>query len=242
MIKDRIVDKIIKTESSANSVFEDKGRIYTFLNPVSYLDAEKHVELFDSIDGIFADGALVVKAIRLVYHARVEKREFDMSSMAKSLFNYAVENDKTIYIIASKDEEIENAVEKIKKSFPNLRLLGYRSGYFMDSQEYEEAISRVISLSPDYLIVGMGAIKQEEFLVKTKNAGFKGIGFTCGAFITQIANYASGVDFFPDWAVRFNVRFIYRIFKEPHTRKRYLKAGVVFPFKFLCNKWGLAKS
>ena len=205
---DIVVNKIINTENKINSVFIDKGKIYTFLNPVSYLDAVNNRDLFSQFDGIFADGSLVIRAIKLLYQKKVEKREFDMSSMARSLFNYAIDNEKTIYIIASKQEEIENAIGKFKTKYPNLNIIGYRSGFFKDSQEYNATISKVISLSPDYLIVGMGAVKQEKFLLKTKNAGYNGIGFTCGAFITQTANYAEEVDFFPEWAVRYNVRFI----------------------------------
>lgn len=239
MNKDIVVNKIILTESIADSVFIENGKIYTFLNPVSYLDAVKHKELFMQFDGIFADGALVVKAIKTFYHKSIEKREFDISSMARDLFSYAVENQKSIYIIASKQDEIEKAVGKIKNGYPNLKITGFKSGYFKDSQEECSAISKVISLSPDYLIVGMGAVKQEEFLLKAKNMGFNGIGFTCGGFMTQTANYAEGINYFPKWAIRFNVRFIYRLYKEPHTRKRYLKAAFFFPYRFILNKYGL---
>lgn len=234
---DVIANEIIATEDIANSVFYEKGRIFTFLNPVSYLDAVKYKDLFGQFDGIFADGSLVVKAIEILYHVRVKKREFDMSSMARSLFDYAMENDKSVYIIASKHDEVEKAIEKIKKNYPNLRLLGFRSGYFNDRYEYEATISKVIDISPDYLIVGMGVIKQEEFLLRIKKAGFKGVGFTCGAFITQTAKFAAEIDYFPRWAVKYNLRFMYRIYKEPHTRKRYLKACFLFPFKILYNKF-----
>jgi len=239
MNNDILINKIISTETVADSVFEKYGRIYTFLNPVSYLDAVKHQELYAQMDGIFADGTMVVKAIRLLYHKRVEKREFDMSSMARKLFEFATERGKTVYIVASKQEEIEKAIEKLKNKFPSLRILGFRSGYFRDSQEIDVTIKKVISLSPDYLIVGMGVVKQEEFLLMAKKAGYQGIGFTCGAFITQTANFAAEIDFFPDWAVRYNLRFMYRLYKEPHTRKRYLKAGFLFPYRFLCNKFGI---
>ena len=239
MEKDVLVDILISTDELASTAFVKKGKIYTFLNPVSYLDAVKHKELFSQFDGIFADGALVVKMINIFYHKMIEKKEFDMSSMARDLFNYAVDNDKSIYIIASKQDEIEKAVGKIKNEYPNLRIIGFRSGYFKDTQEECSAISKVISLSPDYLIVGMGAVKQEEFLLKAKKSGFEGIGFTCGGFITQTANYATGIDYFPDWTVRYNVRFIYRLFKEPHTRTRYLKAVFLFPYRFVLNKYGL---
>ena len=62
------------------------------------------------MDGIFADGGLLVKAIKLVYGKQVTRRSFDMTSMAPELFSYAEENGKTIYIVASKQEQVEKAV------------------------------------------------------------------------------------------------------------------------------------
>ena len=114
MIKDRIVDKIIKTESSANSVFEDKGRIYTFLNPVSYLDALGHKDVYNALDGIFADGALLVAAIRLCYGIKVGRFSFDMTSLAPKLLEYACKENKSVYIVASAQDQVERAVEIFK--------------------------------------------------------------------------------------------------------------------------------
>ena len=49
------VSKIISTESfSVNQIFENRGKIYTYLNPVSYLTALDNKELFRRLDGLFA--------------------------------------------------------------------------------------------------------------------------------------------------------------------------------------------
>ena len=58
-----LVDKILSTENySVNQIFGTKGKVYTYLNPVSYLTALDHKELFGKMDGIFADGGLLVMA------------------------------------------------------------------------------------------------------------------------------------------------------------------------------------
>ena len=50
-------EKIIKTEDIISSSFlEQKGNVYTFLNPVSYIDALHQKYIFTRFDGIFADG------------------------------------------------------------------------------------------------------------------------------------------------------------------------------------------
>lgn len=71
-------------------------------------------------------------------------------------------------------------------------------------------------------------------MLKVKEAGFKGIGFTCGGFIHQTAK--NEIDYYPAWVNRMNVRFIYRMYKEPHTRKRYLQAALVFPARFIYER------
>ena len=103
-----LIRKIISTEDFLlNEIFERQGQIYTFLNPVSYLFALENKELFGRFDGIFADGSILVLAIRLLYGKRVTRRSFDMTSIVPKLLDYAVENDKTIYIVASKQVATE---------------------------------------------------------------------------------------------------------------------------------------
>ena len=122
-----LVSKIISTESfSVNQIFENKGKAYTYLNPVSYLTALDNKELFSQLDGIFADGELLVKAIKMVYGKQVTRRSFDMTSMAPELFSYAEEHGKTIYIVASKQEQVEKAVEIFREWYPKVKFAGYR--------------------------------------------------------------------------------------------------------------------
>lgn len=76
-----LLNKIIQTDKLLFlHLVTQKNRIYTFLNPVSYLIALENKSLFEQFDGIFADGSLLVSAIRLVYGKRVTRRSFDMTS------------------------------------------------------------------------------------------------------------------------------------------------------------------
>ena len=230
-----LVSKILSTESfSVNQIFENKGKIYTYLNPVSYLTALDNKELFSQMDGIFADGGLLVKAIKLMYGKQVTRRSFDMTSMAPELFAYAAKYGKTIYIVASKLEQVEKAVEIFRERYPKVKFAGYRNGYFANEDEMEQEAKHITELNPDFLIVGMGALMQEKFLLKVKHAGYQGIGFTCGGFIHQTSR--NEIDYYPAWVDKTNLRFAYRMWKEPHTRKRYLMAGLLFPARFIAER------
>ncbi len=230
-----LINKILHTDKqSVEEILKGGKGIYTFLNPVSYLDALKHKELFSSFDGIFADGGLLVKAIKIAYGATVKRRSFDMKSLAPIVFSYAAKAGKSVAIVATKQEMVEKAVANLKKSFKGLNISYYRNGYFKSEHEMDEEAKKIVTQHPDFLIVGMGIIKQEQFLLKVRDAGYQGIGFTCGGFIHQTAQDKAG--YYPDWVDKHGLRFVYRMYKEPHTRKRYAKAAFVFPVRFMWEK------
>lgn len=231
-----LVKNIISTEKQTIDQFLSKqGKIYTFLNPVSYLTALDNKKLFEQFDGIFADGSILVAAIKLLYGKSITRRSFDMTSLAPQLLSYAEQNKKTIYIVASKQEQVEKAVGIFKERYPNLQISGYRNGYFTSDSEMDKEAKYITEINPDFLIVGMGALMQEQFLLKVKLAGFKGIGFTCGGFIHQTSQ--DEIEYYPAWADKLNLRFVYRMYKEKHTRKRYLQAAFLFPIRFILERF-----
>ena len=230
-----LVQKILATETlSLDEVFTKRGRVYTFLNPVSYLSALDEKAMFAHFDGIFADGSILVAAIKTVYGRSVTRRSFDMTSLAPELLSYAETHNKSIYIVASRQEQVEKAVGIFNGRYPKLMVAGYRNGYFASEKEQDEEAQHIVGVNPDFLIVGMGALMQERFLLKVKDSGYRGIGFTCGGFIHQTAK--DEIDYYPAWADKLNLRFVYRMYKEKHTRKRYLQAAFLFPARFICER------
>ena len=230
-----LVQKILATETlSLDEVFTKRGRVYTFLNPVSYLSALDDKAMFACFDGIFADGSILVAAIKTVYGKRVTRRSFDMTSMAPELLSYAETHNRSVYIVASRQEQVEKAVCIFTERYPKLNVVGYRNGYFASDAEMDKEAEYIVALNPDFLIVGMGIVMQERFLLKVHGKGYRGIGFTCGGFIHQTAK--NEIDYYPAWADKLNLRFVYRMYKEKHTRKRYLQAAFQFPARFICER------
>lgn len=236
-IKSKLVRKIVETERlKLEELFSSKERLYTFVNPVSYIVAQKNLDSFEAFDGVYADGSVLVRAIKKVYHQRVTRRSFDMTSLAPMLFEHANAHRKSICVVATRQDALEKAIAKLKSSYPDIEWRDCRNGFFASEEEKMEAVGKIVADAPDYLIVGMGALMQEKFLLMCRNAGFKGIGFTCGGFIHQYAENSSR-SYYPVWADRLNLRFLYRMYKEPHTRIRYTKAAFVFPYKFIVDRF-----
>ena len=116
-MKSKLVIKIIQTETETGaSLLEKKGMFYSFLNPVSYLDALKHKELFGQMDGLFADGSLLVAAIKLCYGTKVTRRSLDMTSIGKDVLEVSGERGKSIYIVKKKKKVTEMAISQMSGS------------------------------------------------------------------------------------------------------------------------------
>jgi len=111
-----IVKKILCTEKfTLREVFTENSKVYTFLNPVSYLSALDNKAMFTRFDGIFADGSILVAAIKTIYGKHVTRRSFDMTSIAPELLSFAETNKKTVYVVASQQEQVEKAVGIFKE-------------------------------------------------------------------------------------------------------------------------------
>ena len=165
-MKSILVSKVFETEDlSYQQIFSKSDTIYTFLNPVSYLSALDNKDLFSQFDGIFADGSILVSAIKIVYGEKITRRSFDMTSMAPLLFDYAENNGKSIYIVASKQDEVEKAVGIFKERYPKLDIIGYRNGYFSSEEEMDIEAKRIVNINPGFVIAGMGIIVQERFRI-----------------------------------------------------------------------------
>jgi N-acetylglucosaminyldiphosphoundecaprenol N-acetyl-beta-D-mannosaminyltransferase len=76
------------------------------------------------------------------------------------------------------------------------------------------------------VIVGMGAVLQEKFLLTLRSLNWQGAGYTCGGFFHQTADT---ITYYPKIIDQLQLRWAYRIFKEP---KLFLRYSIQYP-KFI---------
>ncbi len=209
----------------------ENGRVYTCVNPYSYHLVRCHPELYESMDGLFVDGMTMCWLIRLLWGRRVPRLSFDMSSMAADLFSYLNGRGvgRSIYFLCTRQETLERTIAQFRKSYPSMAIAGYRNGYFIDVEDRRKAIADIVSAGSDFTIVGMGSPLQEQFALDLKNAGYKGIVFTCGGFLHQSAN---AINYYPDWVNKYNLRAFYRLFHEKGLWGRLYNVLIEFPVLF----------
>lgn len=226
----KIVDIIIKTNDGYPAkTFNEKRKAYTCLNPYGYHFLRENHTLFEQMDGLFVDGMIMAKLVSWYNGHSIRRLSFDMTGMAVDLFERLSNNDETIYFIGAKQEEVEKAVNVIMKSYPNIHILGFKNGYFENEEAKKKACEEIISLNPNFVIIGMGTPRQEEFSLKLKNAGYKGISFTCGGFLHQTTNK---MDYYPKWVNKMNLRAFYRLTHEKNMVQRLIYVLFHFPIVF----------
>lgn len=228
----KLVHKIVTSAFSyPQKTFEPgETRINTCVNPYSYHIVRRNNELFESMDGIFVDGMIMCWFINLLWRTRIPRLSFDMSGMAADLFSYLNTcSDKSIYFIGSKQDIIETTIQHFHRNYPKMNIIGYRNGYFKDKYTRQKSIESIINLGSDYTIIGMGSPLQEEFAVDLRNAGYKGIVFTCGGFLHQSSR---GLYYYPDWINKYNLRAVYRLFHEKGLWHRLYNVLLEFPVLF----------
>lgn len=204
---------------------DDNPKLVTFLNP-SYIEQLKDKsEIYNRFDYICSDGMFVIELQKLWGKNKSERISFDMSSLAAKVFHKAQEKGLSIYFIGSTKEMIGKFINQIKKAYPKLIICGFSNGYIKD--KIEETAQNVISYNPDIVVAGMGAPLQDQFLIKLRDIGFKGTGYTCGGFIHQTSDR---IQYYPYLIQKLGLRTPYRLVKEPYNWGR-----VKYYFLFMFN-------
>jgi N-acetylglucosaminyldiphosphoundecaprenol N-acetyl-beta-D-mannosaminyltransferase len=142
----------------------------------------------------------------------------------------------TIYFLGAKVDVLEKMIEALSIQFPNLKIVGYRDGYFSFEEE-DEIVENIMFKKPDMLFLGMSSPRKELFIQKyAKKMGVPfamGVGgsFDVLAGVTKRA---------PLWMQRTGLEWVFRIIQEP---KRMWKRYAITNFRFaklmiisLCKK------
>jgi len=141
-------------------------------------------------------------------------------------------HDKSFYLVGAQQDVIDNTVAKLNREFPGIRIVNYRNGYIRDGVEKRDLISDIVMRKPDVVFVAMGSPKQEELMVEMQKAHpavYLGLG---GSFDV----YVGAVKRAPDWWVRHNMEWTYRLIRQPARIVRQIHL-VKFAWMLLIGKY-----
>ena len=129
-----------------------------------------------------------------------------------------------IFLYGAKKEIVEKAQEELKKTYPQINIVGQCNGYVDEKQ----AIEQIKKSGADIVFVGLGSPKQEQFIIKYKeeleNAR---ILMPVGGSFDVISKTKKRA---PKWIIKINLEWLYRLFQEP---KRIFRQAKLIKFIYL---------
>mgnify|MGYP001092875111 CR=1 FL=1 len=139
--------------------------------------------------------------------------------------------EKTFYLVGGRQDVIDETVDKMKRQFPGIRIVGYRNGYLHTKEERKALIDDIAAKKPDIVFVAMGSPKQEllmEDMLHRHLAIYQGLG---GSFDV----YTGHVKRAPRWWIDHNMEFLYRLIKQPSRIKRQIHL-IKFAYLLMLHK------
>ena len=119
----------------------------------------------------------------------------------------------------------ELAAERLTERYPGLEICGVNDGYFAQ-EDNELVLEKINALSPDLILVCLGAPRQEIWM--KNNAELLNAGLMIGLGGAMDV-YAGVVERAPRKWRKLGLEWLYRLIKEPRRVKRMIKPpGILF--------------
>lgn len=125
---------------------------------------------------------------------------------------------KSFYLVGGKQEIIEATVVQLKSEFDGINICNFRNGYIKSENEELELIEDINKHKPDVVFIAMGSPKQEKLMERIQEshqAVYQGLG---GSYDVYVGNVKRA----PQWWVKNNMEWTYRLLGQPSRIKRQI--------------------
>ena len=196
------------------------------VNAAKLVSAGRNSELRQALIGadlVTADGMSVVWASRLL--GSPLKERVTGIDMFERLIGHAERRGSSVYLLGGRDEAVGRIVTRFRREYPNLKVAGYRNGYFA-AAEADEVVERIRRSGAELLFVAMGSPRQEIWIAS--NLAATGARFALG--VGGAFDHLSGLSRrAPRWMQQAGMEWLYRLLSEPRRLwRRYLIGNLLF--------------
>jgi N-acetylglucosaminyldiphosphoundecaprenol N-acetyl-beta-D-mannosaminyltransferase len=191
---------------------------------------------YEDADVVLADGMPVVLASRLLGRPLPER--VTGADLTVALFDASeYRGPLRVFLLGAGPGVAEQAAAKIHARWPNVQVTGTYSppmGFEKDSAENEKILALIAAASPDVLVVGLGAPKQELWVHAHQHRIEAAVALCVGATIDFLAEHKSRA---PLWMQKSGLEWLHRVATEPRRLiKRYAKDAWRFP-QLVYREW-----
>lgn len=187
-------------------------------------------EVFKKANVVTCDGMGVVLAGKLIgSHFQERITGVDLS---EELFKVGEKKDFRFYFLGDLTEILEKAAKNIKKKYPKLQIVGYQSGGACSEEGIFEKDKKIIEeikkTKPNFVIVGLGCPKQENWIQKHKNE----LGAVCMGVGGAFNFWADQEKRAPKFVQNLGFEWFFRLAQKPSRFKRVLVLPKFFYYIF----------
>jgi N-acetylglucosaminyldiphosphoundecaprenol N-acetyl-beta-D-mannosaminyltransferase len=190
----------------------------TFVNPHAWTHVKQHadyLELLRTTDVVLADGIGVALAATRITGHRVPRISFDFTSLAGPFLERSAARGWSVGLVGADPGVTGRAAARIQERFPGLPVIDCGDGF----RSFDATAAQIHEANVDVVILGMGVPRQERFMHHLART-HRGILITCGGFLDQSQ---ASLRYYPRWVDRLNLRFAYRLAREPRRLgRRYM--------------------
>ena len=221
------VTKAEAVERALELIDAREGRYVVTPNPEIVMLAKENPALKEALAGadiVLPDGAGIVKGAAIL--GRPMKEKVPGIDFACGVMARLAERGGSVYLFGAKPGVAEAAAETLRTKFPGLVISGTSDGYFSDDGPI---IEKIKDAAPDFLLVCLGAPKQELWMAQ--NAERLDVGLMAGLG-GSLDVFAGTVMRAPKAWQRMNAEWLYRCIKEPWRFKRIARLPL-----FIIKAW-----
>jgi N-acetylglucosaminyldiphosphoundecaprenol N-acetyl-beta-D-mannosaminyltransferase len=191
---------------------------------VAMQDDSELLRLVNSCEIVTADGQAIVWASRLLRDP-LPSRVTGIDLM-QELLALAERKGYGVYLLGARADVLEQAMARMRRLHPGLRIVGHRDGYFSESEE-QGIVAAIRGSQPDLLFVAMPSPRKERFIGRWRDEleipFCMGVGgaFDVMAGVTRRA---------PRPLQRLGLEWAFRLAQEP---RRLLRRYLVGNWRFI---------
>ena len=145
------------------------------------------------------------------------------------LFAISKEKGYRHYFYGATEETLQSMKEVLERDYPGIQIAGMYAPPFraLTPQEDAQIVAKINESRPDFIWIGVGAPKQEEWMYQHMGQ-LQGVLIGVGAGFDYLAGYIKRA---PRWMQRMSLEWLYRLLQDPKRLwRRYFTSNV----KFIC--------
>lgn len=219
--------KYISAEGLFNRHDDNKAFLYGDFNVLNHL-YETHFQSTNNLI-VYPDSSFVYLILTRIF--RIKFRKIVSTDLLYKILNDAAKEKKSIFFFGDSEDMLSQLKHYLQTEYPELRIAGFRSGYNVD----QKLLFNQLNLcKPDILFVGLGACRQESWIVKNHNLLNIPYIFTTGGWFRYLAGINKRA---PEWMLNLSLEWLYKLLTEfPRVWKRYFITAPSFLFKVLTKR------